>query len=354
MLFVTSDSCAHIEILFVQRPGGSDVSQSETVARPVQPVDSDLGPAYLLDGFKWFSSAAEGNTAVALARTSPPSEAPGSRGLSLFVIPLRHGPYPSPLSNGIYMHRLKDKFGTHGLPTAELSLQDTRGWLIGGLGNGVKTVATVLNVTRIHSAVHVLGSLKRCLGIARSYSKVRTIDGGRTALSRTPLHVATLADAALLYRAITCMTFGAIELLGKSECGVATPAEEARLRLLTPAVKGYAAVRCPTAMEEMMGALGGLGYMEEVGIGRLIRDSLVERIWEGTSNVLAHDLVRATRKPEVVDAYMQVSFRLYRISRLIQAQQTIFYSGRRASSLQAWPCLVCPAWGRLCTICKIS
>lgn len=261
---------------------------------------------YLLNGFKWFSSAAEGNIAVALGRTSPISETPGSRGLSLFVIPLRHGPYPTPLSNGVKMHRLKNKFGTHGLPTAELELDNTRGWLIGELGQGVKTVATVLNVTRVLSAIHLLGSLQRSIIIARSYALVRTIDGGRTLLSNAPLHVATLADATLLYRAVTYLAFGTIELLGKSECGVANEEEEMRLRMLTPAVKGYASVRCPTAMEEMMGSLGGLGYMEEVGIGRLIRDSLVERIWEGTVNVLALDLVRATRKPRVVESYMTV------------------------------------------------
>lgn len=244
--------------------------------------------------------------AVALGRTSPVSEASGSRGLSLFVIPLRHGTYPTPLSNGVRMHRLKNKFGTHGVPTAELELENTRGWLIGELGQGVKTVATVLNVTRILSALHLSGSLQRSISIARSYALVRTIDGGKTLLSNAPLHVATLADATLLYRAVTYMAFGTIELLGKSECGAASEEEEMRLRMLTPAVKAYASVRCPTAMEEMMGALGGLGYMEEVGIGRLIRDSLVERIWEGTVNVLALDLVRATRKPKVVESYMAV------------------------------------------------
>ncbi|KAG9081842.1 hypothetical protein FS749_007339 [Ceratobasidium sp. UAMH 11750] len=49
-------------------------------------------------------------------------------------------------------------------------------------------------------------------------------------------------------------------------------------------------------MEECMAALGGLGYMEESGIGRLIRDSLVEKIWEGTTNVLALDMMRVARE----------------------------------------------------------
>lgn len=226
---------------------------------------TDLGPAYLLNGIKWFSSAAEGDMAVALARTGEVSE--GSRGLSLFLVPLRLAPYTSPLSNGVHIHRLKEKIGTLGVPTAELSLHDTRAWLIGPVNAGVKTIAPVLNITRIHSAIHCIGSLQRCLSIARSYATVRSVKDG-VLLKDIPMHVATLADINLLYRALTHVTFAAVDLLGKSEAGLATPDEEARLRLLTPAVKGYAAHKTSSALNECMAALGGLGYMEEVGIGR--------------------------------------------------------------------------------------
>ncbi|KIJ35058.1 hypothetical protein M422DRAFT_262806 [Sphaerobolus stellatus SS14] len=73
--------------------------------------------------------------------------------------------------------------------------------------------------------------------------------------------------------------FGIIVLLGKVECGVATPGEVARLCLLTPVVKAYSAQKATGAMEEAMVAPGGLGYMEEMGIERLIHDSMVEKIW---------------------------------------------------------------------------
>lgn len=88
-----------------ERPGGSDVSLTETVARPLDPSRTQPGDKFILDGFKWFSSATDGNVALALARTG----GPGSRGLSLFLVELRddHGQ-----TNGIYVHRLKKKFGT--------------------------------------------------------------------------------------------------------------------------------------------------------------------------------------------------------------------------------------------------
>lgn len=305
-----------------ERPGGSDVSLTETRATPTEPLATDLGSPYLLNGFKWFSSAAEGNMAVALARTGELSQ--GSRGLSLFLVPLRMGLYTSPLSNGVLMHRLKNKVGTFGVPTAELELRDTRAWLMGPVNEGVKCVAMMLNITRVHSSVHSVGSLQRCLSIARAYAQVRATKSGTTLLKDVPLHVAGLANITLLYRALVHVTFGTIALLGKSECGKASVEEEARLRLLTPTIKGYAAEWATGGMEQAMGALGGLGYMEETGIGRyvvgfnrwqradtstpsLIRDAMVEKIWEGTINICGLDLTRAvTKDPNAVIHYTAV------------------------------------------------
>jgi len=90
--------------------------------------------------------------------------------------------------------------------------------------------------------------------------------------------------------------YGTIHLLGKDEAGTATPDEQLRLRLSTPVIKGFAADKAVSGMEECMAALGGQGYMEENIIPHLIRDALVEKIWEGTINVLALDLVRAANR----------------------------------------------------------
>ena len=114
------------------RPGGSDVSQTETTASR---IDSDN---YLLDGFKWFASATDSDVSPALARTGDLSQ--GTRSLSLFLISLNPSLYPpyhrsltQPTRSGVLVHRLKNKFGTQIVPTAELSLQETHGKLIGAL-----------------------------------------------------------------------------------------------------------------------------------------------------------------------------------------------------------------------------
>lgn len=253
----------------MQRPGGSDVSLTETKATPSRPSAHSLGDTYTLDGFKWFSSATDSDVAVALARTGTMEQ--GSRGLSLFLVPLRlplfHG-LASPISNNIYVHRLKEKLGTRAVPTAELSLEGTEAYLIGTPGAGVKHIVPVLGITRIHSAVGSIGALRRGLAIARSYASVRRIEGGKRFLSESPLHVAELAKISLTYRALAHMTFGVAHLLGKSECGTATTDDELRLRLLTPVVKAFSAEKAVVALEECMASLGGQGYMEENVIPR--------------------------------------------------------------------------------------
>ncbi|TDL23313.1 hypothetical protein BD410DRAFT_787656 [Rickenella mellea] len=290
-----------------ERTGGSDVSQTETIATPCSSSTAH-GSEFKLDGFKWFSSATDSDVAVALARTGPAKD--GSRSLSLFLVPLclpllrpAGTPRPSSTSNGILVHRLKKKIGTHIVPTAELSLNNTEAYLVSKLNEGVKSITPVLNITRIHSAIGSVGSLRRALSLAREYATVRTVQGGTVHLSNVPLHVAELAKISIIYRALAHLVFGAVHLLGKTECGVATSDEERRLRLLTPVAKAFSAEKACTAMEECMAALGGQGYMEETGIGRLIRDCLVEKIWEGTITVLSLDLVRATRDRTTVEAY---------------------------------------------------
>lgn len=290
-----------------ERPGGSDVSQTETIARPVSNASSPYGPVYRIDGFKWFSSATDSDIAVALARTGPPES--GSRGLSLFLIPLRRplirpvdAPRPPALTNNIKIHRLKNKFGTKILPTAELSLEGAEAYLLGEVNQGVKFITPVLNITRIHSALTSVGSIRKCLAIATAYSSVRAISGGRQLLKDNVLHVAELARAHLTYRALTHLVFGVVLLLGKTEYKVATDDEVLRLRLLTPAVKAFAADKASGVMEECMTMLGGQGYMEESRIGTVLKDAMVEKIWEGTTTVLSLDMVRAAAKPGVLHA----------------------------------------------------
>jgi len=101
--------------------GGSDVGQTETVARR----DGDRWRLY---GTKWFTSATTADMALTLAR--PEGNSPGGRGLAMFYLELRDE--NGQLQN-LRINRLKDKLGTRKLPTAELTLDGVEAIPVAGL-----------------------------------------------------------------------------------------------------------------------------------------------------------------------------------------------------------------------------
>lgn len=260
--------------------GGSDVGDSETEAQPVGDGQ------YSLHGRKWFTSAVIGEMALTLARA--PGAAAGSDGLTLFYLETRDedGQW-----NGIRIDRLKDKLGTRELPTAEIHLDGTLATPVSGLDHGVRMITPVLNITRIWNAVCALASMRRCIALATSYAHQREAFGRR--LIDHPLHAATLADMQVEFEAAFQLVFHVSHLLGRSECALANANERALLRLLTPLAKLWTGKLAVRIASDTCEAFGGAGYIEDTGIPQLLRDAQVYPIWEGTTNVLALDSLRA-------------------------------------------------------------
>ncbi len=273
-----------------ERTGGSDVGSTSTIARRTR----DGG--YVLHGSKWFTSATTSQVAMTLARIEgAPS---GSKGLSVFLIELRDA--NGQLRN-IRVERLKDKLGTRALPTAELTLDGTPARLVGGEGDGVRKIATLFNITRVYNAVAAIAGMRRAIALASDYAGRRTAFGKK--LVEHPLHVETMAQLQLELRASFLLAFRVTELLGKEECGTATPSELQLLRLLIPVAKLYTAKRAIAVASEALEAFGGAGYIEDTGIPRLLRDAQVLSIWEGTTNVLSLDALRAVRRSDALAAW---------------------------------------------------
>lgn len=267
-----------------ERTGGSDVGLTETVAR-----FSD--GAWRLYGTKWFTSAATSEMALTLAR--PEGNGPGGRGLALFYVETRDG---AGELNGIRIHRLKEKLGTRKLPTAELGLEGCVAEPVAGLTDGVRAIAPMLNVTRVWNAVSAIGEMRRGLALARDWGRRRVAFGAP--LAGKPLHVATLASLEAEFQLAFALTMFAVEGLGREEVGEAS----ALLRLVTPLVKlstGKAAVQVAS---EVLEIFGGAGYVEDTGLPRLLRDSQVLPIWEGTTNVLSLDVLRVVAGGEALGA----------------------------------------------------
>ncbi len=262
-----------------ERTGGSDVSQTETVAR--RGADG-----WRLFGTKWFSSATTAEMALALAR--PEGNPPGSKGLALFYVETRN---EDGTSNGVLVNRLKDKLGTRKLPTAELTLDGARATPVAGLSDGVRNVATMLNVTRTWNAVAAVAGMQRALDLARDYARRRIAFGGP--LAAKPLHRDTLAGLEAEREGAFLLAFRAAALMGRIEAGEASADERALLRVLTPIAKLTTAKQAVAIASEVVECFGGAGYVEDTGVPRLLRDAQVLPIWEGTTNVLALDALRA-------------------------------------------------------------
>jgi hypothetical protein len=250
-----------------------------------------------LYGLKWFTSATTSQVAMTLARIE--GAPAGGSGLSVFLVTLRDR--DGSLRN-IRVERLKDKLGTRALPTAELTLEGTPARLVGGPGEGIRKISTLFNITRVYNAVAAVAGMRRAIALATDYAKRRTAFG--KPLIEHPLHVETLADLSLRFRACFLLAFRVAELLGKEECGEASETELQLLRLLTPVAKLYTAKQAVAVASEVLEAFGGAGYVEDTGIPRLLRDAQVLPIWEGTTNVLSLDTLRAIQKTDALSAWI--------------------------------------------------
>ena len=85
-------------------------------------------------------------------------------------------------------------------------------------------------------------------------------------------------------------------LLGRQDAASAGDSDLLLLRLLTPIAKLYTAKRAVQVVSEGLESFGGQGYIEETGVPALLRDTQVLPVWEGTTNVLSLDVLRALAK----------------------------------------------------------
>jgi alkylation response protein AidB-like acyl-CoA dehydrogenase len=272
-----------------ERTGGSDVSRTETVAKRD-------GDSWRLYGTKWFTSATTAQMALTLAR--PEGNGDGSRGLALFLVELRD-------ANGrlrdIQVNRLKDKLGTRKVPTAELTLSGTPAIMVGAASDGVRQITPMLSVTRTWNAISAVSAMRRGLALARDYARRRSAFGAL--LVDKPLHADTLAALEAEYAGAFCLAFRSVALLGALEHGSDAHDKLDRLaRALVPLAKLTTGKQAVAVTSEAIEACGGAGYVEDTGLPRILADAQVLPIWEGTTNVLSLDTLRALGKGGALEA----------------------------------------------------
>lgn len=270
-----------------EKQGGSDVRANTTQARPL----GDAGE-YLLTGHKWFCSAPMCDGFLVLA------QAPG--GLTCFLVPrvLDDG-----TRNTFRIQRLKDKLGNRSNASSEVEFDETWARRVGDEGRGVRTIIEMVAATRLDCVVGSAALMRQGVAQAIHHAAYRSAFGG--VLIEKPLMRNVLADLALESEAATAL---ALRLAAAQDAVQSTGSEQdqALLRLAVPAAKYWVTKRCTPVVAEALECLGGNGYVEESGLPRLLRESPLNSIWEGSGNVQALDVLRALqREPHALDAFLQ-------------------------------------------------
>ncbi len=266
--------------------GGSDLgSFVETVARPD-------GDRWLLTGEKYFTSNVGAELAIAAAR---PEGAPaGIRGLELFLVPQRRNDGALNFS----VRRLKDKIGTRSVPTGEVELDGSVGYLLGERGQGTYLVLEALNVSRVCNSVGAVALTQRAIHEAWSFAEGRVAFGKPVA--ELPLFARqarerheTLLDAfALAWEAVTLL----------SEVWRETPRYSDRyhlFRLVAHLSKFWTAEVAVQTAKWAMEAHGAAGILADYPVERLLREAMILGIWEGTPHRQILDGMEVVEKKKV-------------------------------------------------------
>ncbi len=271
-----------------EKQGGSDVRANTTQAVPAAGGEG----VYELTGHKWFCSHPVSDAFLVLA------QAPG--GLTCFLLP-RALPDGS-RNDGFHIIRLKDKLGTRSLASGEVEFDGALAWRVGEEGRGVPTIIEMVNHTRLDCVLGSAANMRRAVAEATHHAAFRTAFGRR--LLDQPLMRSVLADLCLESEAASMLAFRLARAF--DEAGTGSEAALAFQRLATPVAKFWVCKRATPVAAEAMEVLGGNGYVEESPLPRLLRDSPLNSIWEGSGNVIALDVLRAlARAPEAADAVFE-------------------------------------------------
>jgi hypothetical protein len=144
---------------------------------------------------------------------------------------------------------------------------------------------------------------RRAVALASAFADRRRAFGAL--LRDKPLHLDTLAAIAAESFGVTLFSFRLAELVGRVESKVASAEEIALQRALTPIAKLTTGKQAVAIASEAVESFGGAGYVEDTGLPRLVADAQVLPIWEGTTNVLSADTLRALAHEETRTALDQ-------------------------------------------------
>ena len=284
---------------------GSDVGASRT--RAERAADG----SYRITGQKIFITYGEHDLTdniIHLVLARLPDAPPGTKGLSLFLIPkfLPNADGSLGRRNDARAHSIEHKLGIHASPTCTMVYGDhggATGFLVGEENRGMACMFTMMNQARLSVALQGVAIAERATQQALAYARerkqgrARGVESGSSPIIAHPdvkrmlLTMRALTRAA---RALSYATAVAIDRAQRSPDAAARQAAHERASLLTPVAKAFSTDIGSEVASLGVQVHGGMGYIEETGAAQHYRDARIAAIYEGTNGIQAIDLV--TRK----------------------------------------------------------
>src|SRR6266568_1566301 len=290
---------------------GSDLGALRTRAVPA--TDARWGEHYRISGQKIFITYGEHDLTdnivhMVLART--PGAPPGSRGISLFLVPkfLPDAEGRPGERNDLRPLRLEEKLGIHASPTCVMSYGEGEGavgWRIGEENRGLECMFTMMNSERLLVGVQGVAIAERAYQQAREYARTR-VQGQPLGAPRPEVHgpgplpiihhpdvrrmLLSMRAGCEAMRALTYLAAAAIDRSRSAE-GEARASAQRRADLLIPVVKAWCTDLGVDIASLGVQVHGGMGYIEETGAAQHLRDARIAPIYEGTNGIQANDLL---------------------------------------------------------------
>ncbi len=245
---------------------------------------------------------------IILARL--PDAPAGVKGISMFLVPkfIPDADGRPGLRNDAFCVGVEHKLGIHASPTCTMVYGDNAGdtgeagavgWLVGEENKGLACMFTMMNSARLYVGVQGLGvaeaATQKALAYARDRRQGRARDGGEGMVPiiehpdvrRMLMEMKALTAAA---RAICYSCAFAIDM-SHAEEGAEAARWADRAGLLTPMAKSFSTDIGVEVASLGIQVHGGMGFIEETGAARLLRDARIAPIYEGTNGIQAMDLV---------------------------------------------------------------
>jgi alkylation response protein AidB-like acyl-CoA dehydrogenase len=265
--------------------------------------------SYRVFGQKIFITYGEHDMAdniVHLVLARLPDAPPGTRGLSLFLVPKFLVKPDGSLGarNDVRCASIEHKLGIHASPTCVMIYGDhegAAGWLVGEENRGLAAMFVMMNSARLAVGMQGVAIADRALQQALAYARERrqghSLSGGAQMspiiehpdVQRMLLTMKALTHAA---RGICHLTALAIDQSFHGADETARRDARERAALLTPVAKAFSTDIGDEAASLGVQVHGGMGYIEETGAAQHMRDARIAAIYEGANGVQAIDLVQ--------------------------------------------------------------